>query len=85
MEEWTGDETPQVSTSHTGTAILKLPVPLGIQPGTFRRPSPGSGTHCAADARQMQTPTVRAGQVADVRRRPQASVTVRQDPSAGVM
>ena len=70
MEEWTGDETPRISTSHTGTAILNLPVPLDIQPGTFRRPSPGSGTHCAADARQMQTPTVRVGQVAGVRRRP---------------
>ena len=30
-----GDETPQVSMSHTGTAIFNLPVPLGIQPGTF--------------------------------------------------
>jgi hypothetical protein len=28
-------EAPQVSTSHTGTAILRLPVPLGIQPGTL--------------------------------------------------
>jgi len=33
-----GDETPQVSTSHNGTAILNLPVPLGIQPGTFGGP-----------------------------------------------
>jgi len=33
-----GDETPQVSTSHTGTAILNLPVPLGFQPGTFGGP-----------------------------------------------
>ncbi len=33
-----GDETPRVSTSHTGTAILNLPVPLGIQPGTFGGP-----------------------------------------------
>jgi hypothetical protein len=30
-----GDETPRVSTSHTGTAILNSPVPLGVQPGTF--------------------------------------------------
>ena len=30
-----GDDTPQVSTSHNGTAILNLPVPLGSQPGTF--------------------------------------------------
>ena len=30
-----GDETPQLSTSHTGMAIFNLPVPLGIQPGTF--------------------------------------------------
>jgi hypothetical protein len=35
MREWTGNETPQVSTSHTGTAILNLPVPLGVRPGTF--------------------------------------------------
>jgi hypothetical protein len=33
-----GDETPQVSTSHSGTAILNLPVPLGSQPGTFGGP-----------------------------------------------
>jgi len=33
-----GDETPRVSTSHTGTAILKSPVPLGIQPGTIGGP-----------------------------------------------
>ena len=33
-----GDETPRVSTSHTGTAILNLPVPLGFQPGTFGGP-----------------------------------------------
>ena len=33
-----GDETPQVSTSHTETAIFNLPVPLGIQPGTFGGP-----------------------------------------------
>jgi hypothetical protein len=33
-----GGEAPQVSTSHTGTAILRLPVPLGIQPGTFGGP-----------------------------------------------
>ena len=33
-----GDETPRVSTSHTGTAILNLPVPLGIQPHTFGGP-----------------------------------------------
>ena len=33
-----GDETPQVSTSHTGTAILNLPVPLGVQPDTFGGP-----------------------------------------------
>jgi hypothetical protein len=33
-----GDETPRVSTSHTGMAILNLPVPLGSQPGTFGGP-----------------------------------------------
>jgi len=33
-----GDETPQISTSHTETAILNLPVPLGFQPGTFGGP-----------------------------------------------
>jgi len=55
------DETPRLSTSHTGTAILNLPVPLGVQPGHLRRPSPGSGTHCAADARRMQTPTAHVG------------------------
>jgi hypothetical protein len=33
-----GDETPRISTSHTGTAILNLPVPLGFQPGTFGGP-----------------------------------------------
>jgi hypothetical protein len=32
------DETPQVSTSHSGTAILNLPVSLGSQPGTFGGP-----------------------------------------------
>ena len=36
--EMDGDETPQVSTSHTGTAIFNLPVPPGIQPGTFGGP-----------------------------------------------
>ena len=33
-----GDETPQVSTSRSGTAIVNLPVPLGSQPGTFGGP-----------------------------------------------
>jgi hypothetical protein len=32
------DETPWVSTSQTGTAILNLPVPLGVQPGTIGGP-----------------------------------------------
>ena len=33
-----GDEAPQLSTSYTGTAILNLPVLMGVQPGTFGGP-----------------------------------------------
>ena len=56
-----------------------LPVPLGIQPGTFGGP-PGSGTNCAAEVRQMQTPSARR-RPPNVSKKTVASVTVCQRPS----
>jgi len=76
-----GDETPRLSTSYTGTAILNFADAPGRSARHLRRPSPGSGIYCAAEVSQMQTPTARVGQVASVRRRPQASVTVRKRSS----
>jgi hypothetical protein len=46
-----GDCTPQAGTSVPEMIILILPGALGVQPGTLRLRSPGSSTHCAADAR----------------------------------
>lgn len=64
-----GDETPRLSTSYTGTAILNLAGAPGRLARHLRRPFPGSGIHCAAEVSQMQTPTARVGQAAIVRRK----------------
>ena len=55
---------------------LELAGASGLSARHLRRLSPGSGIHCAADVRQMQTPAARVAQVARVRRRPQASIAV---------
>ena len=73
--------TPQVSTSHTGTAILNLPVPLGFQPGTFGGPllAPVS-TVQPASARCKHRPlaSARSPVSAEDRRRPLLTVCDRQ-------
>jgi hypothetical protein len=84
-----GDETPRLSTSYTGTAILNLAGAPGRLARHLRRPSPGSGIHCAAEVSQMQTPTARVGQAAIVRRKtadvrhcpPQTAWLEKYDPS----
>ena len=64
---------------------LELAGASGLSARHLRRLSPGSGIHCAADVRQMQTPAARVAQVARVRRRPQASITVHQRSSGSRM
>jgi hypothetical protein len=80
MGEWTGTKPAGKHVSYRN-GDLELACASGLSARHLRRPSPGSGIHCAADARHMQTPAARAGQVASVRRRPQTSVTVRHRPS----
>ena len=64
---------------------LELAGASGLSARHLRRLSPGSGIHCAADVRQMQTPGARVAQVARVRRRPQASITVHHRSSGSKM
>ena len=73
-----GDETPRVSTSHTGTAILNLPVPLGVQPGTFGGPllAPESTVQpMSAGCKHRPLASGRSRVSAEDRRRPLLSVT----------
>ena len=78
-----GDETPQVSTSHFGTAILIL----CRCPRAFS-PAPSAALswlqyHCATEARQMQTPSA-CRRPPNVSKKTVASVTAWQRPSCPV-
>ena len=74
--EWRGRDPAGKRGPITGKALLILPVPLGIQPGTFGDVL-GSCIHSVATVSQMQTPTATARPTAsaDVRRRPLPSVS----------
>lgn len=73
-----GDETPQVSTPHSGTAILNLPVPLGVQPDTFGGPllAPVSTLQpMSARCKHRPLASARSRVSAEDRRRPLLSAT----------
>lgn len=76
-----GDETPQVSTSHSGTAISNLPVPLGSQPGTFGGPllAPVSTVQpVSARCKHRPLASARTPVSAEDRRRPLPTVSDRR-------
>jgi hypothetical protein len=51
---------------YVGTALSMLPVPAGVEPGTFGLF--GYYVHCAANCGPMQTPVARVAVAAYVRR-----------------
>jgi hypothetical protein len=72
---------PQVSTSHGGTAILNLPVPLSSQPDTFGDPllAPVSTVQpMSARCKHRRFASARSPVSAEDRRRPLLTVGVRQ-------
>jgi len=64
------DETPPVRPwclVHAGWAFVILPVPLGVQPGTFGSVLLGSCLHCAGFCGPAQTPAAGIGTARRVR------------------